>query len=386
MKMLTGKCVIYGIVFTLVLVGLTITTSIAAPPKTGNLPQILMWSSYDVGSGGFIQASAMADALRKQLDIKVRILPSGTSVGRLTPLKTGAAAYGFLADETYFAVEGLYEFAGYMWGPQDLRVILQHPSAISLVVTAKSGIKTPADFKGKRVAWVLGSPTIYKKAEALLAFAGLTWNDVQKVEFPGYAGSLRGLVEDKVDAAITIPTASIMYELDSSRMGIYWPEFPASDKEGWARVRKIAPWLSPGKEDRGAGLKKEQPRELPIYSYPQMVTYSKQSPDEVYALVKALDETYDLYKDTDPVMPDWAVAKAGKSPAGAPFHEGAVRYLKKKGIWKAEDDQWNNQFLQRIKKVQNAWKMVIEEATEKRIPEKDFSGFWLKKKSEIVGD
>jgi hypothetical protein len=386
MKMLRGKCVISGIVLVLMLVGLTVTASIAAPPKTAGLPEILMWSSYDVGSGGFIQAGAMADALRKQFNIKVRILPSGTSVGRLTPLKTGAASYGFLADETYFAVEGLYEFAGYMWGPQDLRVVLQHPAAISLVATAKSGIKTPADFKGKRVAWVLGSPTIYKKAEALLAFAGLTWSDVQKVEFPGYAGSLKGLVEDKVDAAITIPTASIMYELESSHMGIYWPEFPASDKEGWARVRKVAPWISPGKEDRGAGLKKGQPRELPIYSYPQLVTYAKQSAGEVYALLKALDETYDLYKDTDPVMPDWAVSKAGKSPAGAPFHEGAIRYLKKRGIWKADDDQWNNQFLQRMKKIQNAWKTAIEEATEKRISEKDFSDFWLKKKSEAVVD
>jgi len=117
-----------------------------------------------------------------------------------------------------------------------------------------------------------------------------------------------------------------------------------------------------------------------------MVTYGKQNADEVYTLLKALDDTFDLYKDTDPVMPDWAVSKGGKSPAGAPFHEGAIRYLKKRGIWKTEDDQWNNQFLQRMKKVQNTWKVVIEEATEKRVSEKDFPDFWLKKKLEIVGD
>ena len=378
--------VLLGLILGFLLILLPYISSISAPAEAPRLPEIIMWSSYDVGSGGFIQASAMADGLRKEFKVKVRVLPSGTSIGRLTPLKTGAATYGFLADETYFAVEGLYEFSGYIWGPQDLRVVLQHPAAISLVATAKSGIKKPADFKGKRVAWVLGSPTIYVKAEALLAFAGLTWKDVQKVEFPGYAGSLKGLVEDKVDGAITIPTASIMYELESSHMGIYWPEFPASDKEGWARVRRIAPWLSPGKEDRGAGLKKGQPRELPIYSYPQIVTYAKQSTEEVYALVKALDETFDLYKDTDPVMPDWAIAKSGKTPAGAPFHDGAVRYLREKGIWKTEDDQWNNQFLERLKKVQNAWGRTIEEATEKKISEKDFPDFWLKKKKEIVGD
>ena len=360
--------------------------SAGAPAKTPGLPEMMTWSAYDIGSGGYIQAGAMANALSKQYNVKVRILPSGTSVGRLTPLKTGAATYGFLADETYFAAEGLYEFAGYNWGPQNLRVVLQHPATISLVATAQSGIKTPADFKGKRVAWVVGSPTIYKKAEALLAFAGLTWNDVQKVEMPSYAASLKGLIEDKVDVAIAIPTASIMYELESSPKGIYWPEFPAADKEGWAKVKKVAPWLAPGKEDRGAGLKKGQPRELPAYSYPQIVTYARQSGDEVYALVKALDETYGLYKDADQVMPDWALAKSGKTPAGAPFHESAIKYLKEKGIWTAEDEQWNNQFLERLKKVQQAWEKTIEEATAKGISEKDFPDFWLKKKKEFVGD
>jgi uncharacterized protein len=380
------RLMLLGLLLGLVLVPFLNAPAISAPAKPTKLPGMIVWSSYDVGSGGFIQAGAMANALQKQFGVKVRILPSGTSVGRLTPLKTGAAKYGFLADETHFALEGTYEFGGYIWGPQDLRVVIQHPSVISLVTAAKAEIKTPADFKGKRVAWVIGSPTLYVKAEAFMAFAGLTWNDVQKVEMPSYAAALKGLVEDKVDAAIGIPTASIMYELEASQRGIYWPEFPASDKEGWARIRKIAPWTFPGKDDRGAGLKKGQPRELPAYNYPQLVTYAKTSADEVYALVKALDETFGLYKDADPVMSDWAIAKAGKTPAGAPFHEGAIRYLKEKGIWKAEDEAWNKKILARAKKLQQAWGKALEEASEKKIPEKEFPAFWLKKKQELVGD
>lgn len=283
-------------------------------------------------------------------------------------------------------MEGLYEFAGYEWGPQDLRVLLQHPATISLVATAKSGIQTPADFKGKRVAWVIGSPTIYVKAEALLNFAGLSWDEVQKVEMPSYAASLKALVEDKVDAAIAIPTASTMYELEASPQGINWPEFPAADTEGWKRIQKVAPWLSPGKEDRGAGLKEGEPRELPRYSYPQLVTYAKQPAGEVYALVKAIDETFSMYKDADPVMVDWAIEKAGKPPAGAPFHEGAIKYLKEKGIWTAEDDQWNNEFLARLEKVQAAWEIAIDEATKQGVAEKDFPNFWLEKKKELVAE
>lgn len=356
------------------------------PAAKSALPEIMTWSAYDIGSGGYIQAGAMANALGKKYGTKVRILPSGTSVGRLTPMKAGAASYGFLADETFFAVEGLEEFSGYGWGPQDLRVILQHPATISMVATKQSGIKTPADFKGKRVAWVAGSPTLNKKAEAFMAFANLTWNDVKKVDMPSYAASLKGLIEDKVDAAVTIPTAAIMYELESSPKGISWPEFPISDKEGWARLQKVAPWVSPGKEDRGAGLTKGQPKDLPQYSYPQVVTYAKQSADEVYALAKALVENFDMYKDADPVMTDWILAKSGKTPAGAPFHEGAVKYLKEKGVWTADDDKWNNQFIDRAKKVQQAWDKAIEEATAKGVKENDFPAFWMKKKAELVGN
>jgi ABC-type nitrate/sulfonate/bicarbonate transport system substrate-binding protein len=54
------------------------------------------------------------------------------------------------------------------------------------VATAKdANINTVADLKGKRVAWVRGSDALNIGVEAVLAFAGLTWDDVVKVEFPG---------------------------------------------------------------------------------------------------------------------------------------------------------------------------------------------------------
>jgi TRAP transporter TAXI family solute receptor len=351
--------------------------------KGSGLPGMMTWSAYDVGSRGYVQAAAISNALTKKYGSKVRILPSGTSVGRLMPLKTGAATYGFLADETYFAAEAIYEFAYPEWGPQNLRVILAHPAPTSMAATAKSGIRVPKDFRGKRIGWVLGASTLNVKTEAFLAFAALTWNDVQKVEMPSYAAALKGLIEGKIDATNAGITAPLMYELEASPQGISWPEFPASDVEGWKRVQQVAPWLSPGKCDTGPGFKKGQPKEIPFFTYPQLVTYAQQNANEVYALVKGVDETFNMYKEADPEMPEWAISRSGRTPAGAPFHEGAIRYLKEKGIWTAQSDQWNKKFLERLKKVQGAWKMAAEEAMVKRIPEKDFSEFWLKKRKEI---
>ena len=382
MNILKEKLVILAVVlgFTFALAGL----SSAAEPKASGLPGMMTWTAFDVGSRGYVQGAAISNALTKKYGTKVRILPSGTSVGRLMPIKTGAATYGLLADETYFAAEAVYEFGFPAWGPQDLRVLLAHPAPIALAATAKSGIMTLKDCKGKKIGWIPGASTNNVKTEAFLAFAGLTWKDVQRVDLPSYAAAGKGLIEGKIDAISYGITAPLMYELEASPQGISWPEFPASDTEGWKRLQKLTPWLSPGKYDVGPGLKKGQPREIPSYTYPQLVCYAKQDANEVYALVKGFDETFDMYKDADPELPEWAIARSGRVPAGAPFHEGAIRYLKEKGIWTAESDQWNRKFLDRIKKVQGAWKIAMQEATAKGMSEKDFTEFWLKKRGEIT--
>ena len=101
-------------------------TGALALPAIGHarLPEHSVWTAYDLGSSGYVEASAIAEAMMKTSSMKVRIVPSGTSIGRLLPLKQGRATYGFLANELYFASEGTYDFAAPSWGPQDLRVVL----------------------------------------------------------------------------------------------------------------------------------------------------------------------------------------------------------------------------------------------------------------------
>ncbi len=347
--------------------------------------QIMTWTSYDVGSAGYVQAAAVANAITKETGINIRIMPSGTSVGRLTPLKSGQAKYGLLSDEVFFASEGLYEFANYEWGPQDLRVLLQPPSPTVLAVTKESGIKTPADLKGKKIAWVQASPSLYVKTEALLAFANLTWDDVEKIEVPSHGDALNGLIEGRIDAAIATPTVSKIYELENSPQGLHWLEFPEDDVEGWKRVQEITPWVSYNEyTDGGAGIEEGGTRDFPATRYPQVVTYANQSADEVYELMKYIDETYDLYKDVDPVMHNWEMEKSGRPKASAPFHEGSIRYLKEIGIWTEEDDAWNEHQIERTKTLQDAWNKAVELATDEGISSKDFPEFWLKIREEAL--
>lgn len=351
-----------------------------------SLPKTMLWSCYDVGASGYVQASAIADAFSKKFGTKIRLLPSGTSIGRLMPLTGKKVDCGFLANEVYFAYEGLYDFSAPNWGPQDLRVILAHPTTIAMATTKDSGIKKPADAKGKRVSFIPGAPTLNIKGEAFLAFAGLTWDDVQRVDFPSYGACLKALIEGKTDVSIVSTTASVMYELETSPKGLYWPAFPPEDKEGWKRMLKIAPFLSPYPETIGAGISPDKPVYLPAYRYPMITVYADADADWVYALIKAMDESFPIYEKAHAVMPFWNIKESGVPPADAPFHEGAVRYLKEKGIWNAEHDQWNNERIAHFKKLKTAWDAAVKEAENKKIAADKFPEFWLGIRRSTVGE
>lgn len=352
--------------------------------QSEGLPEMMTWVAYNVGAAGYNQAAAIANAFTQKYGTQVRIMPVDTSVARIMALRDGQASYGFLADETYFAAHGLYDFAEKQFGPLDLRVLLAKPSCYTFAVTKKSGIKTIEDLRGKRIATVPGNTSHNVKNEAMLHFGGLTTDDVILAHSASYNSSLRGLMEGKFDAVGVQTTASILYEIEASPVGLEYIEFPAEDKEGWERLTKVTPWLRPGIENRGAGMNRDY--ELPIYTYPQVVCLADRDVEEVYQMTKALDEAYDLYKDLDPQMSDWVIEKSSQFPNGAPFHEGAIKYLKEKGLWTEEHEKWNNEAIESLRKSQEAWDTVVEEAKSKNISDKDFPDYWLQRRAEILGE
>jgi uncharacterized protein len=338
----------------------------------------MTWTSYDVGSAGYAEASAIADAFGKEYGTRIRIQPSGSSIGRLQPVVAGQADYGFLATETFFSAEGTYDFADRRWGPQDLRALAGRPASFGMPTAADAGIESIADAAGKRVAFVAGNPSVNVKCDAILAFAGLTRDDVEAIMFPTYGAAMSSLAQGQADATCTTTTPSQLYELEESPRGIHWVDVPADDEEGWARVEEIAPFFAPYTETVGAGLSEENSADMLAYRYPVLVTMADTSADEVYAMTKALDETFGLYKDATAVMPRWELSDAGTPPIDAPFHEGAIRYLKEKGIWTEEHEAWNQKRLERLNAILAAWDEAMAEG--EGMSDEEFATLWEEKR------
>lgn len=356
----------------------------ARAESLANLPSTMIWSTYDVGSTGYIEASAIADALGKKYGARVRLQPSGTSIGRLLPLKEGRVSHAWLANEAFFAAEGLFEYGAADWGPQDIRVLLGRQAGFSVACTKESGITKPAELKGKRFAYVAANTSVNIKMEAILAFAGLTWKDMQLVNFPSYAASLKALVEGKADAAGATPTAAILRELEASPRGISWVELDPNNKAGWEAGQKAVPFVEPYGETVGAGLSADKPVSMMGYRYPMICVYANTPEAEVYAIMKATVETFDLYKDANSIMPRWAVKQAGTPPADAAFHDGAVRYLKEIGQWTAEHQAWQDRTLKRQKALQAAWQETTAAAKAQNVAGDDFPKFWETRRVEAL--
>jgi uncharacterized protein len=347
-----------------------------------DLPDTMTWTSYDVGSAGYAEASAIADAFGKEYGTRVRIQPSGSSIGRLQPVVGGQADYGFLATEAFFSAEGTYDFADRRWGPTDLRALAGRPASFGMPTAADAGIDTIADVEGKRVAFVAGNPSVNVKCDAILAFADLTRENVEAIMFPTYAAAMSSLAQGQADATCTTTTPSQLYELEASPRGIRWVDIPADDAEGWARVEEIAPFFAPYTEAVGAGLSEENPADMLAYRYPVLLTMADRPADEVYAMTKALDETFDMYKDATAVMPRWKLSESGKPPIDVPFHEGAIRYLKEKGIWTEEHQAWNERRLERLQALQSAWEQATSEGED--LSDEQFAELWETKRQEAL--
>ncbi|WP_416391143.1 TAXI family TRAP transporter solute-binding subunit [Alloalcanivorax xenomutans] len=203
------------------LAGVTALNPVSADTESP-LPSTMAWTSYPTSSTNYAQLLALGNVLKKKFNVSVRVLPGDNDVSRMTPLRTGRVDLCGCGIASYYASEGVLLFADAAWGPQPVRVIRTSIAdfGMGLVVAGDLDVKTPADLKGKKVAWVRGAPSLNLGTEAYLAFGGLSWDDVERVEFPGYNRSFDGIIQGLADAAFTMTSAPAPEQVAASPRGI----------------------------------------------------------------------------------------------------------------------------------------------------------------------
>lgn len=346
--------------FVTILAGVALLAAgpVAAQSTTAELPKQLSWTAYDTGSAGYNQAVAIGAALQDTVGVNLRVLPGKNDVSRTEPLRQGKVQFSATGvGGSFMAQEGAFEFGAENWGPQPIRVLLaNNGGAINLAVGVAGDldIKEFSDLKGKRVAYIVGAPALNVNTAAYLAYGGLTWDDVERVEFGGFGASWKGLIENQVDAAFASTNSGMAYEAASSPRGLFWPPIDPDNAEGLARMQGIAPFFVPNKAKVGATIDGTDGYQGAGYAYPVLVATDATDTDLTYNMTKAMVELFEAYNGKAPGIGGWALDKQDMTWV-VPYHEGAIRYFKEAGIWSEEAQTHNDNLIARQAALKAAW-------------------------------
>lgn len=359
---------------------LTAAGATLAQPGEPQLPRQMAWSAYNLGSTGYNQAVAIGAMLREKYNVTLRVIPGQNDVSRLLPLKTGRVGFTANGVATYFAQEGMFQFANPEWGPQPLRLLMTSNglSNQAVAVAADTGVTSFADLRGRRVPFVRAAPALNVSMEAYLACGGLTWDDVVRVDFPGYDAKWNGVINGDVDVAFGTTVSGPPYRLEASPRGINWLPAPHDDEGCWERMLSIGPYFTKHIATRGAGIDDANTHEAGTYPYPLLTTLETQDSDLVYSLTRVIHENYDEYKDSDPGAIGWALERQVFNWV-VPYHQGAVNYWREVGVWTDELEAHNQALIRRQEVLASAW----AEVNERRIRDDDeFVAAWQQLRAE----
>ena len=331
------------------------------------LPSTISWASYDVGSASYSQAVAIGKSLSDGYSVSLRVLPATSDVARVLPVLQGRVDFALLGSESYNAVEGTQAFAAPEIGPQKLRLLLGSNSdnCFTLALQGNGDIHKASDLKGKRLGFVVSSPALQSNVAAFLAFAGLTWDDVKKVDVASFGASWHAFLNGQVDAITTLTTTSYAVQAASSPSGLRWLPLPAADKEGWKRLQKKKPQFSPRLATSGPAMSKQHPVECAGFPFPVLAAFPTKDAGFVYNMTKAIEDQFKNFVKAEPGLVGFAADRQNFQWT-IPYHQGAVRYWKERGVWTKEDEEHNQKLIKRQNVLGDAWAKLAKLSADDR--------------------
>lgn len=248
------------------------------------------------------------------------------SVENLNLLQAGDGELAFtLADAASLAWAGDEE-VGYARPLDRLRhVAAIYPNYIQVVATAESGITSLADLRGKRVS--VGAPKSGTElnARAIFGAAGLSYDDLGKVEYLPFAESVELMKNRQLDATLQSAGLGVASIRDlASSIAIVVVEVPED------LIAKIgAPFQS---APIPAGTYQGQEAAVNTAIVPNyLVTRSDLSEDLVYEMTKQMFENLGQLAAAHAAAKQVRLEDAAKG-SPVPIHPGAAKYFKEKNV------------------------------------------------------
>jgi TRAP transporter TAXI family solute receptor len=255
---------------------------------------------------------------------------TGGSVANLQLIGSGRADIAFSqVDAAWDAINGTDKFAS---GKLPIRaLVVMYPNHMHVVSVEGTGITKVEDMKGKRVS--TGSPGSATEVYALrvIEAAGLDPEKDMKRERLGVAESVNALKDKKVEAFFWVgglPTAAVTDLASTPNTKIKMIDFAhLTDKMNAKYGRLYAAGVIPKTTYKGMDADNKNNSVWNI-----MAVNASMSDELAYNLTKTMLEKRDdlalVHKEALNIKTEWQTSDR----AGVPWHPGALKYFKEKGI------------------------------------------------------
>jgi len=334
-KLLSAGVRLFAAYMALTFLGIPVTAKepvqIAQKPANAQATEFeLKWGTIPAGGAWQVVGSAMLDDIKKANPaISGSIVPSSTTANVLGVYQ-GKFTIGFsLSDATADAWQGqgFFKPHGKIQNIRNLATI--YPQTTHIVVSADSNISKIEELKGKRISPGVKGLSNDLQLQRLLPLYGLSYKDF-KVSYLGFDDAAQQFIDGHLDALmfITVP----------------YPYAPILNVNAQRSIKLLSI-----QDDKIAALTKFQGVEshtMPsgVYrgqNYPvkgigvrsHIIVRSDMPDDVAYAIVKTIAENVKRYPIVYKAMEMVKLTDLAKD-VGIPFHPGALKYYKEKGLIK----------------------------------------------------
>jgi TRAP transporter TAXI family solute receptor len=214
--------------------------------------------------------------------------------------------------------------------------------AAGFLVLNKSPYKSVLDLKGARLAsGYRAQPSAFSPMIADLVNAGLTLKDFKEVAVTSPGAGITALGEGRLDVVHCGTGMSQTSEVDSKEKVRYLPA--STDPAGVKRAQSLIPGAAYPEWSGATGVVAG----TPMLTFAQNIVCNESLPD---AVVESLLSTWwDHIAALQILHPNLATLKSPQMlfepKAAMPYHNGAVSFLKKKGLWDARQDVFQQRLL-----------------------------------------
>ncbi|SRR6266545_6178413 len=230
----------------LALAGLTLATVFMVPVAETQQATALRLMTGPQGGSWIPLGGAIAELVQKEVPgVSITVQP-GAGIANVKAVEAGKADLGFgNANSTADAIAGRMPFDG---EAKNVRHVLTlYNQYFQMVAPADSGIKSVADFKGKRLAVQPVGNTGEQMTRDVLKQYGLTYKDMGRVNHVSYTDAVELIKNRQADVftlITTIPASSVM-DLATGRavrvIGVEQDKVKALSKENAGYTRLVIP-------------------------------------------------------------------------------------------------------------------------------------------------